>query len=74
MIIAAGQISKRIKGSTIAVQTNFELELGRPESYSDKNKFTQLESGYASVKQKIAAANTEYEKLFEKIMELEEGA
>jgi len=26
------------------------------------------------VKQKIAAANTEYEKLFEKIMELEEGA
>lgn len=55
-------------------KTNFELELGRPESYSDKNKFTQLESGYAGVKQKIAAANTEYEKLFEKIMELEEGA
>ena len=52
-------------------KTKFELDLSAPDSYSDKNKFTQLESGYKAVQQKIAAANTEYETLFEKIMQLE---
>jgi len=54
-------------------KATIELELGKPESYSDKNKFATLETGYSTVKQKITAANAEYEKLFEKIMELEQG-
>ncbi|WP_153800799.1 ABC-F family ATP-binding cassette domain-containing protein [Foetidibacter luteolus] len=52
-------------------KANLEADLGNPESYSDKTKFTQLESNYSAVKQKITAANNEYEKMFEKIMELE---
>ena len=52
-------------------KTNIEANLALPENYADKNKFLQLESSYKSIQQKIAAANKEYESLFEKIMQLE---
>jgi ATP-binding cassette subfamily F protein 3 len=52
-------------------KTSIELELANPDSYKDMSKFAQLEKDYASVQQQIKNANTEYEKLFEKIMELE---
>lgn len=52
-------------------RTNLEAELAKPENYSDKNKFLQLEKDYNTIQQKIAAANLNYEQLFEKIMELE---
>jgi ATP-binding cassette subfamily F protein 3 len=48
-----------------------EEALANPESYSDKNKFIQLENNYKSVQQKLEAANKEYEVVFEKLMELE---
>jgi len=50
---------------------NAEADLAKPESYADKNKFLELEAHYKSIQQKIAAANKEYENLFEKIMQLE---
>ncbi len=53
-------------------KANFEMELANPDSYLDKTRFTNLESGYKSVQQKITDANKEYESLFEKIMKLEE--
>ena len=52
-------------------KTNLEAELAKPENYSDKNKFLQLEKDYNIIQQKIAAANLNYEQLFEKIMALE---
>ena len=48
-----------------------EEDLANPESYSDKNKFLQLENNYKSVQQKLETANKEYESVFEKLMELE---
>jgi ATP-binding cassette subfamily F protein 3 len=50
---------------------NAEADLARPESYADKNKVLELEASYKSIQQKIAAANKDYENLFEKIMQLE---
>ena len=54
-----------------ASKTNLEAELAKPENYSDKNKFLQLEKNYNIIRQKIASLNSNYEQLFEKIMELE---
>jgi ATP-binding cassette subfamily F protein 3 len=48
-----------------------EEALANPESYSDKNKFLQLENNYKSVQQKLEAANKEYETVFEKLMTLD---
>ena len=50
-------------------KTEIELELSKPENYSDKNKFLQLESDYAAIKKKLDTVNKEYELLFEKMME-----
>ncbi len=52
-------------------KAELELELGKPENYSDHQKFLALETEYKKVMQDLAAANAEYEKLFEKIMEME---
>jgi ATP-binding cassette subfamily F protein 3 len=48
-----------------------ELQLSSPEIYSDKNKFQQAELNYKKSVNELADANAEYEKVFEKIMELE---
>ena len=54
-------------------KTKKELEekLGSPDIYGDKNKFLKVESDYNSAKKKIEEVNVEYEKVFEKLMELE---
>ncbi|MDE3236772.1 MAG: ABC-F family ATP-binding cassette domain-containing protein [Bacteroidota bacterium] len=52
-------------------KTTLELELAKPESYKEAGKFAQLEKDYATIQQKMVAANEQYETLFEKIMELE---
>ncbi len=52
-------------------KAELELELGKPENYSDHQKFLALETEYKKVMQDLAAANADYEKLFEKIMEME---
>ncbi|BAV06328.1 ATP-binding cassette, subfamily F, member 3 [Filimonas lacunae] len=48
-----------------------EAEMGNPDNYSDKTKFTALEQQYKAVQQKLATANKEYETLFEKVMSME---
>jgi ATP-binding cassette subfamily F protein 3 len=48
-----------------------EEDLAKPEFYSDKNKFLQLENNYKSVQQKLETANKDYEDVFEKLIELE---
>ncbi|HEV8506209.1 MAG TPA: ABC-F family ATP-binding cassette domain-containing protein [Chitinophagaceae bacterium] len=48
-----------------------EAALADPATYSDKNKFLQTETDYKKVCDDLAVQNSEYEKVFEKIMELE---
>ncbi|MEP6682766.1 MAG: ABC-F family ATP-binding cassette domain-containing protein [Parafilimonas sp.] len=55
-------------------KANAEAEMAKPENYSDKNRFLELEERYKSVQQKLNISNKEYETLFEKIMQLESEA
>jgi ATP-binding cassette subfamily F protein 3 len=48
-----------------------ETALADPTTYSDKNKFLQTETNYKKICHELAVQNSEYEKVFEKIMELE---
>jgi ATP-binding cassette, subfamily F, member 3 len=48
-----------------------EAALNDPQTYADKNKFQQTETAYAKITNELAQANAEYEKVFEKIVELE---
>ena len=51
---------------------HLEAALADPATYSDKNKFLQTETEYKKVCDELAIQNSEYEKVFEKIMELED--
>jgi ATP-binding cassette subfamily F protein 3 len=51
-------------------KATIELDLSKPENYSDKNKFVQLEKDYNQVKEQLTKANKQYEELFEKMMEV----
>ncbi len=60
--------------NTLTLQKiELEAELAKPENYTDKHKFLQLETAYAYAQQKINTLNQQYENLFEKIMVLEAG-
>jgi ATPase components of ABC transporters with duplicated ATPase domains len=48
-----------------------EASLVDPAVYSDKTKFLQAEAAYKKAGEDLAALNLEYEKVFEKIMQLE---
>ncbi len=50
---------------------HLESALADPATYSDKNKFLQTETEYKKVCDELAIQNSEYEKVFEKIIELE---
>lgn len=52
-------------------KVQIETELANPDSYKEANKFSQLEKNYSLVQDQLKTANTQYEQLFEKIMEME---
>ncbi len=52
-------------------KTALESSLSDPEIYSDKSKFLEVETNYKKAGAELTLLNTEYEKVFEKIMELE---
>jgi ATP-binding cassette subfamily F protein 3 len=52
-------------------KNDLETSLTSPEIYSDRQKFTDAESNYKKTVEELARLNKEYEKIFEKIMELE---
>jgi ATP-binding cassette subfamily F protein 3 len=58
-------------GEQNKTKLKFEADLASPEVYADRNKFVEAESGYKKASQEIESLNKEYEKVFEKIMELE---
>ncbi len=53
-------------------QVEAEAALALPEVYADREKFLQTEALYKKASDQLAAANSEYEKVFEKVMEMEE--
>lgn len=48
-----------------------EAQLASPEIYSDKNKFLAAETEYKKTEASFNSTNSEYEKVFEKLLELE---
>lgn len=54
-----------------ADRQKLENELARPETYSAEDKFKRVESEYLSKKSELEKQNKEYEKLFERLLELE---
>lgn len=52
-------------------KASLEEALNNPEIYADKKRFQQVESEYAQIGRDLKKANEEYEKTFEKLMELE---
>jgi ATP-binding cassette subfamily F protein 3 len=48
-----------------------EASLTDPATYSDKQKFQQAENSYKQAATQLEQLNTQYEGVFEKIMELE---
>jgi len=56
------------------VKSEAEKALGNPQIYSDKDKFTASESEYKYASSELEKLNADYEKIFEKIMELEAQA
>jgi ATP-binding cassette subfamily F protein 3 len=53
-------------------KSTLETDLSLPGIYSDKQKFLDAENKYRQKSEQLQKANEEYEKLFEKIMEMEE--
>jgi ATP-binding cassette subfamily F protein 3 len=53
-------------------KAQLELDLALPDVYGDKTKFLQTETAYNNAANELTKANTEYEIVFEKLMELEE--
>jgi ATP-binding cassette subfamily F protein 3 len=65
------QLEERI--ATLTQQkTTLEAQLASPDIYSDKNKFLAAESNYQKNSEALAAAHSDYEQTFEKLLELEE--
>jgi ATP-binding cassette subfamily F protein 3 len=64
------QLEEKI-ADLIKKKEHLETALTDPATYSDKNKFLQTETEYKKVCDELVIQNSEYEKVFEKIMELE---
>ena len=64
------QLEDQIARITIT-KNELEAALSTPEVYNDKNRFTETEAKYNNASANLQKANTEYEIIFEKVMELE---
>lgn len=67
------QLEEKI-GELKAKKASLELLLASPEIYTDKSKFIQTEADYNKINEELAKINTQYEAVFEKIVELEAKA
>lgn len=54
-------------------KNKLQAALSQPETYADKSKFVEAEKAYKQADTELARLNSEYEKVFEKIMQLESG-
>jgi ATP-binding cassette, subfamily F, member 3 len=53
-------------------KAELEGQLSHPSTYADPEAFKKTENAYRQVQDKLAGVNNDYEKVFEKIMNLEE--
>lgn len=53
-------------------KSELEAALADPATYADKTKFKQAETDYKKASEELASANSQYEEIFEKIMDLQE--
>jgi ATP-binding cassette subfamily F protein 3 len=53
-------------------KAELEAQLAHPSTYADPEAFKKTENAYREVTDKLSMANADYEKVFEKIMSLEE--
>lgn len=67
------QLEEKIAGLKTE-QQKLEAALSDPAVYSDKNKFLEAETAYKKASAELVSLNNDYEKAFEKIVELEEKA
>ncbi len=68
---------KQLEEKLATLNTNkntLENKLADPAVYGDKSKFLTAESDYKKSVEELNAANAEYEKVFEQIMEMESSA
>lgn len=65
------QLEEKIN-STTEEKNKTEQLLSDPSTYGDKTKFQQTEATYQTLSKQLIQLNTEYEKVFEKVMELEQ--
>jgi ATP-binding cassette subfamily F protein 3 len=54
-------------------KARLEASLADPATYTDKNKFKEAEDAYKKTGAELSQLNTQYEQVFEKIMELEKN-
>ncbi|TXJ23731.1 MAG: ATP-binding cassette domain-containing protein [Chitinophagaceae bacterium] len=54
-------------------KARLEASLADPATYTDKNKFKEAEDAYKKTGTELSQLNTQYEQVFEKIMELEKN-
>ncbi len=64
------QIEEKI-GKAAENKSRLAGMLSDPSTYADKNKFLQAESGFKAAEDDLFKLNSQYEELFEKIMDLE---
>ncbi len=67
------QLEEKIAGLKTE-QQKLEAALSDPAVYSDKTKFLDAETAYKKASAELVSLNSDYEKAFEKIVELEEKA
>jgi ATP-binding cassette subfamily F protein 3 len=65
------QLEKKVAEIT-QQKEELEIKLTRPEIYASGEEFKKTEAAYKDALNKLQAANKEYEKVFEKIIELDE--
>ena len=65
------QIEEKI-AKLIERKQQLEAALADHNTYSDKNKFLQTENDYKKVSEELIKLNLEYEKVFERLMELDQ--
>lgn len=54
-----------------AKKADLETEMNNPDVYADKARFQKVETAYTQLAKELKSATEEYEKAFEKLMELE---
>jgi ATP-binding cassette subfamily F protein 3 len=65
------QLEQQVASLT-AKKSELEASLANPATYSDKAKFLEAETAYKKVETELVKLNADYEKVFERMMQLEE--